>query len=54
MTTYKNTSDEPVTVQGPVLTIEPGKTADLTTGQANSPGGKHAIRGERLVPVEAS
>jgi hypothetical protein len=41
--TYKNTTDQPVSITGPPLTIEPGKSADLTEGQLRQPQTRRAI-----------
>lgn len=49
---YRNVTDEPIRVGGPILEIAPGETADLTPTQARSPQAKLAIRHGRLVAEE--
>lgn len=47
--TYKNITDEPITVGGPPLTIPAGESADLTERQEHSPQARMAIQSGRLV-----
>lgn len=49
MTTYTNTSDEPITVNPGAVVIQSGEEADLDLRQERSPQAQLAIRTGRLV-----